>query len=68
MRNCPPSPISLPVQQGTAIQLDLEMQGLAEENTNLTNTPHETQPGALLFVNLNENDGDSEKVDKDPLV
>ncbi|MFP4029925.1 MAG: hypothetical protein ACLFWL_19280, partial [Candidatus Brocadiia bacterium] len=40
------------------VSVDLSMQGLAEENADGTNTPHETEPGAFVAVNDNDNAGE----------
>jgi len=56
-RDCRPPALQLIPITGRAIQVDLSMQGLSGENRNASNIPHETNPGALLFANINDNDG-----------
>ena len=56
-RDCPPPILPLTPITGRAIQVNLSMQGLPGENRNASNIPHETNPGALLFTNNNDNDG-----------
>ncbi|MDA7866603.1 carboxypeptidase-like regulatory domain-containing protein [Verrucomicrobia bacterium] len=56
-RDCPPPALPLIPITGRAIQVNLSMQGLPGENRSASNIPHETNPGALLFTNINDNDG-----------
>ena len=45
------------------IDVNLEMQQLAEENDDGSNTPHETDPGAYIGLNINDNAGAEGVVD-----